>query len=497
MNISPNEDPPGVTRPGNGAVSRLVAQGHVLSQRGFIQEAETCYRQALALAPHEPMALNNLAWVLEKQGNTPLAIEHYQRALSLNPEFSIARRNLALLLVAVGRSEESLEHWYAELRSGDAGVRWMDQVISDAMTERRLDRAGVLAGLFARIRWASHLDPLESSSSGESLPTVTPRLFVSAGKLIHDIEQLEYLARQGVGDGDMREIARGYRDTLAKLDAQDPDARVALDSEVAEPVRRFFGRLLYVRESPRQQRVLSDRWNRGAVESRYLAQRPGIVVVDNFLTAEALREAQLFCLESTVWSGNRYPHGRLGAFFREGFNSPLLCQIGEELRDALPRVIGDRYPLRQLWGFKNSCRVPADTSIHADFAAVNVNVWITPEEANLDPTSGGLVIYEMDAPLDWDFYTYNGRADIIRSYLARHHARRIRIPYRQNRAVIFNSDLFHDTEAITFKPGFENRRINLTMLYGRRENDVHHRQTPIRENQLPSWRSASLQRVRR
>ena len=35
--------------------------------------------------------------------------------------------------------------------------------------------------------------------------------------------------------------------------------------------------------------------------------------------------------------------------------------------------------------------------------------------------------------------------------------------------VIYNSDLFHRTDDIRFREGFENRRINVTMLYGRRE----------------------------
>jgi hypothetical protein len=35
--------------------------------------------------------------------------------------------------------------------------------------------------------------------------------------------------------------------------------------------------------------------------------------------------------------------------------------------------------------------------------AVNVTLWITPEDANLDPTSGGLAVYDVNAPLSWDF----------------------------------------------------------------------------------------------
>jgi hypothetical protein len=44
----------------------------------------------------------------------------------------------------------------------------------------------------------------------------------------------------------------------------------------------------------------------------------------------------------------------------------------------------------------------------------------------------------------------------------------VTIPYRANRAVIFDSDLFHETDRIEFRDGYKNRRINITMLYGRR-----------------------------
>jgi hypothetical protein len=46
------------------------------------------------------------------------------------------------------------------------------------------------------------------------------------------------------------------------------------------------------------------------------------------------------------------------------------------------------------------------------------------------------------------------------------------IPYRANRAVIFDSDLFHETDTIEFEEGYLNRRINVTMLFGRRTFDA-------------------------
>jgi hypothetical protein len=99
-----------------------------------------------------------------------------------------------------------------------------------------------------------------------------------------------------------------------------------------------------------------------------------------------------------------------------------------------------------------------------------VNFWITPDDANLDPESGGLVVWDVAAPLDWDFTKFNTDENAIRDFLAQSGAKPVVVPYRANRAVIFDSDLFHQTDTIRFKPGYRNRRINVTLLYGERDS---------------------------
>ena len=39
----------------------------------------------------------------------------------------------------------------------------------------------------------------------------------------------------------------------------------------------------------------------------------------------------------------------------------------------------------------------------------------------------------------------------------------------KNKAIIFNSNLFHEIDKIDFKEGYNNRRINLTILFENRE----------------------------
>ncbi len=77
-------------------------------------------------------------------------------------------------------------------------------------------------------------------------------------------------------------------------------------------------------------------------------------------------------------------------------------------------------------------------------------------------------MWDIKAPQDWDFPRYNADVAGARAFLAREGAKPIVIPHRANRAVVFDSDLFHETDRIDFKDGYENRRINVTMLYGRR-----------------------------
>jgi hypothetical protein len=150
----------------------------------------------------------------------------------------------------------------------------------------------------------------------------------------------------------------------------------------------------------------------------------------------------------------------------DGFSCPLLAQIAEELRAIFPTIFQD-HGLRYLWGFKYDSNLDG-IAIHADFAAVNVNFWITPDEANLDPAGGGLVVWDIAAPLDWDFEKYNRDAQGNRAFLEEAGAKPVTIPYRANRAVIFDSNLFHKSDTITFRQGYLNRRINVTMLYGDR-----------------------------
>lgn len=402
----------------------------------------------------------------------------------------------ALNLIRAGKVSEAVEMLKTRLRQGEL-AKVTDEIVRGMLADD-LSPVGVLARITADLRLRGCLD---ADSTAALAPPVPDQRRLSVGKLHHDIAQLRYLRELGIALSPTDRVIARYEQILDRLAIGGPEAREGLTESDQAEVGVVYGRLAHMRPTPRVDRALSDTWDPSGVEERYLTDRLGLVVVDDFLSERALEELLAFCTDSTVWNANRYPHGRLGAFFDVGFNCPLLLQIAEELRASFPWMIGSRHRLRQLWGFKYPPRMPGEGSLHADFAAVNVNFWITPDRANRDPSSGGLLVYDADAPRDWDFERYNRRPDLIEAYLRQHRVQVLRIPYRQNRAIIFNSDLFHSTEGIEFGRDYLDRRINVTMLYGVREHDDRRVVGESRLVATPAtgqmWRSSAFTRTRR
>jgi hypothetical protein len=409
------------------------------------------------------------------------------------------RRARAARLAQTGRFNESVPLWQDELCSGEEGLAWVHAAILEAMRWRALDVAGELARMYAATRWGSAWYPGPSTGSGPQLPIPAhpPRTQLSVTKLRHDVEQFRHLRRAGVLGAEFDDIISAYENLAEQMLPEGPEARRDLGGDEDVNIGHVYNRIVHLAPADRVGRALSSAWDPVVAEDRYLAESPGLVVIDEFLSRQSLERMRRYCTESTVWSGTRYSDGRLGAFFVDGFTAPVALQIAEEVRAAFPRIIGDRHPLRQLWAYKYASIVAGESTLHADFAAVNVNFWITPEADNLDPHTGGLVIYDTTAPPSWDFETYNRRPDVIANYLGQHGARAITIPYRENRAIVFNSDLFHATAAIHFRPGYEHRRINVTLLYGDRISTPRQTTRDATVAGPSSWRSSALLRGRR
>ncbi len=76
-------------------------------------------------------------------------------------------------------------------------------------------------------------------------------------------------------------------------------------------------------------------------------------------------------------------------------------------------------------------------------------------------------MWDVAAPDDWTFDDYNRGERDIHAYLQQRGARQTSIAYAENRGLVFRGSIFHQTAALRFAEGFENRRRNVTMLFRR------------------------------
>jgi tetratricopeptide (TPR) repeat protein len=433
------------------------------------RDAANSFARALDLDPASAVAHNNLGWAREEAGDESGALYHYGCAVELSPGMSVAKVNLAKLLAKAGRHHDAEQIWLALVAVAPGDPTALENLVHSALRAGDLETASAYA---ERIAVTHHGRPEDTGIPPRSRDKALSRITIP--KLRHDIEQFAYLQSQGILAAEAPALIDRYQRVLSAAESRyaSGDQWYMTEAERTE-IGAVYKRILYRPDAPRVRMALSDSWSRASAECAYLEHPLGVVVVDDFLSADALKSLRRFCLESTIWFANRYAYGRLGTTFRRGFSSPLLTQIAEELATAFPALIGSHHRLLQMWAFKYSPTQPA-TSAHADFAAVNVNFWITPDESNLDPAAGGITIYDVEAPLSWDFDAYNKQGGKIGAFLREHSAEPVAVPYRSNRAVIFNSDLFHTTQPLRFRDGYQNRRINVTLLYGTRDKDLRH-----------------------
>jgi tetratricopeptide (TPR) repeat protein len=448
-------------------IQELLEEGLSYHQNDHLDQAIACFKRVLDADPKNVDALYLAGGVYIMRGNYLEAVMHLSRTLQTEPEFAPAFGLLGDALKNLGDVENAAVNYRKALEFEPDNFDLWNQL------GNVLRLGGDITGAQEAFATKSNL----KYKSGETaLSDDVDFSFISKSKLRHDIEQFRYLLEQNKIDARYENTVETYTKLLENfpVNPEDPHA-----SPIPESMRSSFAptynRHVYFRDTPAiEQPAVNPALDQNAIEADYAKNQPGITYLDNFLTPEALQAIRAHALESMVWHEFLYPNGCLVAFMNEGFFCPLLNQIVEEIPKALPNIFKD-HKLINLWGYKYDSSMTG-IKLHADEAAVNVNFWITPDEANEDLESGGLVIWDKEAPLDWDFKTFNADQDAIKKFLETSKAKSIRVPHKQNRVVIFNSDLFHATDDIHFKDGYENRRINVTLLYGRRgtkDNGLH------------------------
>jgi tetratricopeptide (TPR) repeat protein len=439
-----------------GHVALLSNRGNVLQLMGRQTEAVASYGQALAAQPDHPVVLCNLSSALVELARYDEALACAERATRAHPGHAQAwvERGNALKLLdrtadAVASFEQALkiEPGMVQARTNLAAT-----VLHDSVDTPRVIEAG-RQSLVAFLQSSYHAPRLQQTG-----------LVFSAFKLRHDLQQARWLQGHGHAVPGLATFMATAQ-ALLRQTGETPTSGTVRASPAEFSRMQAFLSAPWRQPMPDLPHVLNPDNDWRALEDAYLAGTPEILAIDAFLGDDALRAFQNFALGSRVWHGE-YANQYLGAFANRGFNSPLHLQLARELKQRMPRVFQD-YLLTQLWGFKYEPSVTRGINVHADFAKVNLNFWIAPGESNLDPESGGLKVYDVPAPADWTFEQYNIDAAGIHRFLEQHGAKCVTVPHRCNRAVLFNSALFHETDTIRFVDRYENRRVNMTYLFGR------------------------------
>ena len=103
--------------------------------------------------------------------------------------------------------------------------------------------------------------------------------------------------------------------------------------------------------------------------------------------------------------------------------------------------------------------------VHADYAYITVNIWITPNNCIKSFEKNGIHIWEAVPPDDWTFAKFNGDSSSINDILA---SQKHSIAYCFNRSLTFTSKMFHATDGVSTLSGAENRRVNLSLMFKKR-----------------------------
>lgn len=444
------------------SVERLVEDAVAQQKAGGLDAAERLYRQALAAQPDHPEANHNLGIMLMMRGQLPAGLAHFRIAWRSDPSrdlywLSYARAQLisgdpaaAAATLTQGRAKglagpavDALEGQVraavapatpdpaAQVRQADALVEagrveeavalYRAALATDPdLAEAHYHLGSVLSETGRVAEGFSHFMRRAEIVAGRDDTAVGPR--AAAHKAKHDAEQAAWLAERGL-----------------------PAFHIADGARLAGPA------VNPANATPE----LFRQWREAG---------PQMVVIEDVLTPEALEKLRAYCAGSTIWR-RVYDAGYIGATPPDGFAAPLLAQIAEELASVYGEILAP-HAFHYLGAFKYDSELSTGTNTHADVSAVNVNFYIAPDEANLDPASGGMVVWDVEAKSEAEMRRFNSDEAALQAHLKAAGAKATHVPHRANRAVIFKSSLYHKTDECRFAVGYLNKRINVSLLYG-------------------------------
>jgi len=448
-----------MTGSANEEFKKLAAEALAHHRAGRFGEAEATYRRALAIAPGHVLTAHNLGVVLAAQGRHQSAIAQFDELIAVDPNYAAAHYNRAVAQQELGRSREA--------------IRGFTQAC--ALEPDRYEAHRVLGFLWLaegeRGRALDHFARTYELRRGEDRTGIAAKssIYATRSKLLHDSEQFHYLARRRRDGQRFDTLARIYAEVAEEFS----DEASRLSDRQLDRLGDDYNTAINICSAPElASRAVNDRPDRGAITRQFMEEGSGVLMFDDLLTPPALLGLKRYLLESTIWHDFGYIDRFVASYLEDGLACPLLLQIVDELRLAFPQVLMD-HPLTQAWAFKGLA-ARATVEAHADDAAITVNFWVTPDAANRNPAGGGLAVCRVPPPDSWAVEDYDADRERAVVFLGQHAAHTLTVPYRENRAIMFRSRLLHRSDAPEFEVGYENHRINVTLLFGQHAKPPRH-----------------------
>lgn len=437
-------------------IDLLINAGLALTEEGQHAQALTYFERAMQSAPNNVLVISHYATSLLELGRYEDSLVQSNLAIEIDPKFSLGYLAKALTLHKMQSFDRALENYRLALQLDPNSQIAQINTASISISKVKNENDFLLA--LKEADKSQKITLLHKNANATRIIEQIPFF-----RLKHDAQQANFLKMQGNSSVALLKFLDVAPGILAEHKSYYGQQLITLVGDAVKVIRDYWNEP-FIYQMPVITNTLNLELDWREIEEKYLSSEPELIFIDDFLNNQTLKAFQDFSLYSKVWD-KEYKGSYLGAFANQGFISPLHLKLALDLKRTMPRIFKD-YPIGQLWGFKYDAQLGYGINVHADFAKVNLNFWITPSESNLDANSGGLRVYTVPAPSTWTFHDYNKNSEQIYEFLSKNSSSSVTVPYRGNRAVLFNSALFHETDVIKFKEGYENRRVNMTYLFG-------------------------------
>lgn len=199
-----------------------------------------------------------------------------------------------------------------------------------------------------------------------------------------------------------------------------------------------------------------------SVLAAYQASAPyNYAVIDDFLQPDVCKQLHQELLNHPGWRYQDYVGQPVISNMAPGIET--IFTIAESIRAHCPSLFSE-YELIEHWALMYPKNAPG--TVHSDIGALTLNLWLTPEEYNLDSSGGGLIFFDVkreSEPPPGKSLSYIWSEEYMKDHTR---GQKVSVSYKCNRALLFEASTFHQTDAFRFantKP--ESYRINLSLAF--------------------------------